>query len=139
VVDTPVLIFDGDCGFCTTSVNFARRHIPIRAVVTPWQRTDLASLGVDRAQAEAAVLWVGRDGHVSAGPDAVAALLHDAGGKWRPVDAALAMKAARRVAWPVYRWVARNRHRFPGGTPACAVDSANRRTDARHSGKPYAE
>jgi len=84
-VDTPVLIFDGDCGFRTTSVNFAQRRVPIRAVVARWQRTDLASLGIDRTQAEASVLWVARDGEVSAGPDAVAALLRDAGGWWRPV------------------------------------------------------
>jgi hypothetical protein len=49
VVDTPVLIFDGDCGFRTTSVNFAQRRVPIRAVVARWQRTDLASLGIDRS------------------------------------------------------------------------------------------
>jgi predicted DCC family thiol-disulfide oxidoreductase YuxK len=134
-----VLIFDGDCGFCTTSVNFARRHVPTRAVMTPWQRTDLASLGIDRTQAEAAVLWVARTGDVSAGPDAVAALLREAGGWWRPVGAALATKPARWAAWPVYRWVARNRHRFPGGTPACAVGSADRRPDSQHSGIPYAE
>jgi predicted DCC family thiol-disulfide oxidoreductase YuxK len=134
VVDAAVLIFDGDCGFCTSSVNFARRYVPIRAVVTPWQRADLASLGVDREQAEAAVLLVGPSGDVLAGPDAIAALLRDAGGWWRPVGTVMGTRPLRRVAWPVYRWIARNRHRLPGGTPACAI-----RPDSPHSDKLHSE
>jgi len=133
-MESAVLIFDGDCGFCTTSVNFARRHVPIRAVVAPWQQADLAALGVDREQAEAAVLWVAPDGEVLAGPDAVAALLRDGGGWWRRVGAALGHEPMRRVAWPVYRWIARNRHRLPGGAPACAS-----RPDGPVSDNPHSE
>jgi len=119
----PVFVFDGDCGFCTSSVRFIERHVPLRATVTPWQRADLPSLGVTQAQAEAAVLWIAPDGHVFAGPDALAALLRDAGTGWRPLGAVLGRAPARWLAWPVYRWISRNRHRLPGGTPACAVDT----------------
>jgi len=122
-VDVPVLIFDGDCAFCTTSVRFLARHVPTRATMSPWQRADLDVIGVTREAAEAAVLWATPGGKVSAGPDAIAALLRDAGGRWRAAGALLAWPPVRALAWPVYRWIARNRHRLPGGTPACAVDT----------------
>jgi predicted DCC family thiol-disulfide oxidoreductase YuxK len=119
----PVFVFDGDCGFCTSSVRFIERRVPVRATVTPWQRADLASLGVTRAQAEAAVLWIAPGGRVFAGPDALAALLRDGGSAWRPLGVVLGHPPARWLAWPVYRWISHNRYRLPGGTPACAVDT----------------
>ena len=39
----------------------------------------------------------------------------------RPLGAALLLPGVNALAGVVYRWVARNRHRFPGGTPACAM------------------
>jgi predicted DCC family thiol-disulfide oxidoreductase YuxK len=123
--DRPVLVFDGDCGFCSTSVRFIRRRIPTRADLVPWQRAPLATLGVTREQARDAVLWVGRDARVAAGPEAVAALLRDAGGAWSLLGRLLDVRPVRALAWPAYRWVSRNRHRLPGGTPACALPSVD--------------
>ena len=120
-VNDPVMVFDGDCGFCTSCVEFLGRHVAGGARFVPWQRADLDRLGVTKEQAEAAVLWVAGDGRVAAGPDAVAALFVDAGGVWRRMGEAIRVAPIRAIAWPVYRWIARNRHRFPGGTPACAV------------------
>ncbi|MBM3687146.1 MAG: DUF393 domain-containing protein, partial [Actinobacteria bacterium] len=39
----PLMIFDGDCAFCTTSANFMRRRIRPRCDIEPWQRTDIAA------------------------------------------------------------------------------------------------
>ena len=50
-VDGAVLIFDGDCGFCSSSIRFIQRRIPTRAAMVPWQRAPLASYGVTREQA----------------------------------------------------------------------------------------
>jgi len=30
------------------------------------------------------------------------------------------------AAWPMYRWIARNRHRLPGGTATCSLPQAER-------------
>ena len=38
-----LMIFDGDCAFCTTSANFMRRRIRPRCDIKPWQRTDIAA------------------------------------------------------------------------------------------------
>ena len=53
-------------------------------------------------------------------------LLVDAGGAWRPLGRLLGLAPVRAAAWPVYRWIARNRHRLPGGTAACSLPQAER-------------
>ncbi|GAA3022596.1 DUF393 domain-containing protein [Streptosporangium longisporum] len=116
----PVLVFDGDCGFCTTSVGLAERLVGIRARVVPWQRADLPALGVTRERAEYELLWV-EDGRVRGGAQAVAGLLIAAGLPWSPLGFLLRLPPVRWVAHGLYRLVAANRHRLPGGTPACAL------------------
>jgi predicted DCC family thiol-disulfide oxidoreductase YuxK len=124
-VATPVFIYDGDCAFCSTCARFVERRIHTSARVVPWQFTDIAALGVTRAAAEEAVQWVDSRG-VVAGPVAIATLLRDAGSVWRPIGAVLATRPVLWLAWPAYRWVARNRHRLPGGTAACSLPQAER-------------
>jgi predicted DCC family thiol-disulfide oxidoreductase YuxK len=129
--EAPVFLYDGDCAFCTSCARFIERRIPTTARVTPWQFEDLDALGVTREDAEAAVQWIdagapAAPGALAAGPDAVARLLVDAGSFWRPLGWVLARPPVRWAAWPVYRWVARNRHRMPGGTPACSLPQAER-------------
>jgi predicted DCC family thiol-disulfide oxidoreductase YuxK len=124
--ERPVFLYDGDCSFCTTCADFIERRIPTRARVTPWQFADLAVLGVTQAEAEAAVVWVAPGGPKAAGPVAIARLLVDAGSFWRLLGRLLDLPPVRWVAWPVYRLVARNRHRLPGGTAACSLPQAER-------------
>jgi predicted DCC family thiol-disulfide oxidoreductase YuxK len=120
-------VYDGDCAFCTSCARFVQRRIPTSAGVIPWQFADLDALGLTAAQCEDAVQWVGGDGAAAAGPDAIALLLRDAGGLWALPGRLLGLRPVRALAWPAYRWVARNRHRLPGGTEACALPAAERR------------
>jgi predicted DCC family thiol-disulfide oxidoreductase YuxK len=126
VAERPVFLYDGDCSFCTTCARFIERRIPTGAEVTPWQFADLAELGVTQAQAEEAVIWVAPGRPPAAGPVAIARLLVDAGSFWRPLGWMLDLAPVRWVAWPVYRLIARNRHRLPGGTAACSLPQAER-------------
>lgn len=116
----PLLIFDGDCGFCTTSAGAAKRWLRLEHV-EPWQFLDLESLNVTREQCEAAVQWVGADGTVASAQYAAIAALRSAGGVWGVVGRLMALPGVHRFAGVVYRLVARNRHRMPGGTPACQL------------------
>ncbi|MGH9113655.1 MAG: thiol-disulfide oxidoreductase DCC family protein [Acidimicrobiales bacterium] len=122
----PVFLYDGDCAFCTTCARFIEKRIPTSAEVTPWQFSDLGALGVTQTDAEAAVQWVAPGERTVAGPEAIARLLVDAGSFWRPLGRALDLAPVRWVAWPVYRLIARNRHRLPGGTAACSLPQAER-------------
>lgn len=126
-------VYDGDCAFCTACARFIERRIPTPARVVPWQFAGLASLGLTAAQCEQAVQWVGADGSVAAGPDAIAELLQSAPQPWRAGGTLLRLRAVRWLAWPAYRWVARNRHRMPGGTAACALPQP---TPPRRHGGP---
>ena len=117
----PTFLYDGDCGFCTTTAGWLERRVVGRVRVLPWQRADLAALGVTEQQASEAVQWIAADSPVLAGPDAVGAALRRGRGGWPLVGRVLGARVVRPLAWPAYRWVARHRHQFPGGTPACAI------------------
>jgi predicted DCC family thiol-disulfide oxidoreductase YuxK len=120
----PILVFDGDCGFCTTSARFMSRWVigsrPI--TVAPWQQLDLAALRLTAGQCQAAVQWVGADAQVASGHAAVAAALRAGHPVWRPVGVLLVAPGLSWLAGRVYSWIADHRYALPGGTPACRTD-----------------
>jgi predicted DCC family thiol-disulfide oxidoreductase YuxK len=127
----PVLVYDGDCAFCTTCAGLLERIGP-DAEIVPWQFADLAELGITEAQAIDAVQWVQTDGAVRSGHAAIAAVLGRAGRPWRIVGRTLLLPGISWLAARAYRLVADNRYRLPGSTPACAR-SPGRDADAPRS------
>jgi predicted DCC family thiol-disulfide oxidoreductase YuxK len=119
----PLLIFDGDCAFCSSSVRFGQRWIGRMPAATPYQHTDLEHFGLTAAQCEQAVRYVARDHQVYAGEDAVSMLLRGAGRGWWLLGSVMRLPGIHWLSGVAYRWVARNRHRLPGGTPACDLKS----------------
>ncbi|WP_405672322.1 thiol-disulfide oxidoreductase DCC family protein [Streptomyces canus] len=122
----PVLVYDGDCAFCTTSVFFAKERLRPRCEMSQWQATDLDALGVSQERAEYELLWVTPHGAVHGGAQAVAKLLMSVGGGWAVLGALISLPPTRWIAHGVYRIIAGNRDRMPGGTAACALHE-NRR------------
>jgi predicted DCC family thiol-disulfide oxidoreductase YuxK len=119
--DRPILVFDGDCGFCTASADFARRWVRPRARIAPWQRLDLAALGLTEADCTAAVQWVDAKGDIRSGAGAVAATLRAGRPPWPVLGRLIDAPVLRPLASRVYALVAANRGRLPGSTPACAT------------------
>jgi predicted DCC family thiol-disulfide oxidoreductase YuxK len=117
----PLLAYDGDCAFCTSSVRVLERIGP-KAEIVAWQLTDLGALGLTEEEAAAAVQWVEIDGTIRSGHGAIAAALGSAGGPWALAGQVLLSPGIAPVAAAAYRLIADNRHRLPGGTPACAVE-----------------
>jgi predicted DCC family thiol-disulfide oxidoreductase YuxK len=132
---SPVLVYDGDCAFCTSSVRLLERVVRRRPRIVAWQHVDLDELGLTRAACEEAVQWIGADGTRCSADRAIAQVFKNAGGLWWLVGAFMSLPGVRWVAGVVYRWTARNRHRLPGGTPACGLNPQQRpggeSTDAR--------
>jgi predicted DCC family thiol-disulfide oxidoreductase YuxK len=126
----PVLLFDGDCSFCTSCANWARRHIRHLDNTVPYQFADLPPLGVTAEQCEQALQWVGADHTVLSAHLAVAQTLIDAGKGWAVIGRTMRLPGLRQLSGAVYRWVARNRSRLPGGTPACSIEN-RRDSDVR--------
>jgi predicted DCC family thiol-disulfide oxidoreductase YuxK len=120
----PVLVYDGDCAFCSSAARVLAhwlRRSPADFAVEPWQHLDLAPLGLTTEQCVEAVRWVGADGRREHGEAAVARALLASRPWVRPLGRVLLLPGVRAVAGVVYRWVARNRHRLPAGTPACSA------------------
>lgn len=120
----PVLVFDGDCGMCSTCARFAERRLrrsPDDFDVAPSQGLDLARLGLTQQQCDEALQWVGPDGRITSGHAAVGSLLRASRWWARPLGRLIEVPGARSAARVAYRWVAGHRHMFPGGTPACTL------------------
>ena len=117
-----MLIFDGDCGFCTWAAGWTRRRLSPEAAVEPWQWVaDLQAYGLTCDDVSAAVYWIDPDGTVHRAHDAVAASLRAMGGGWRFLGTVLRVPPIRWLAAAGYWVLARNRHRLPGSTPACRL------------------
>jgi predicted DCC family thiol-disulfide oxidoreductase YuxK len=80
-----MLIFDGDCSFCTSSAEWIERRLPDNVQVVPWQRVDLGAFGLSEHDVSTAVYWVDTRGRTYRGDLAVAKALIAAGGAWKPV------------------------------------------------------
>jgi predicted DCC family thiol-disulfide oxidoreductase YuxK len=116
-----IVVFDGDCGFCTTCAALLARWVLDQATasVAPWQRLDLAGLGLTQQACAEAVQWVGPHGEVASGHAAIAAAFGAGYPLWRPVGALLMAPGFSRLAQRCYCWIAGHRSALPGGTPAC--------------------
>ena len=117
-----MLIYDGDCAFCTSSATWIEKRIPTGYPVVPWQHLPaLNELGLTAADVERSAWWLDADGTAYDEHRSIGRALITAGGFWSLVGWLIVLPPICWLAAPVYRLVARNRHRLPGGTPACAV------------------
>lgn len=118
-MDRPVLLFDGECGFCTRSLGWLRwldRHGRIETL--PYQQPGAPeSIGASFDECSGSVQWRGPDGTRLAGAAAVNAALGSALGTTLP------RRLYRLSSGPqerLYDLVARNRRRLPGMQPWCS-------------------
>ena len=119
----PLLIFDRDCAFCTTSARAWQRWLRL-SYVEPWQFLELDQLGVTQEQCLQAVQWIDDAGRVTPAERAVIAALRFRGGMWGVLGRVMNLPGIRHLAGLVYRLVAKYRHKLPGGTPACKLPQA---------------
>lgn len=121
VAELPLLIFDGDCAFCSSSVRFGQRWIKRMPAAQPYQFLELAEFGLTAEQCNVAVQFVEANRTVYSAHDAVSMLLRASGRGWWVLGSLMRVPGIHWLSGVVYRWVARNRHRLPGGTAACAI------------------
>jgi predicted DCC family thiol-disulfide oxidoreductase YuxK len=117
VNDRPVVLFDGHCGFCTWSVNFARNVVRADVQFEPYQKVDVAAYGLTVEQCADAVQFVMGDVQLS-GARAVAAVLRRGRGLWPGFGKAIDFRGMQPIAARVYNAVARHRGRLWGVRPA---------------------
>lgn len=115
------LIFDGDCGFCTSSANRVKARLGARVAIVPWQWADLSGFGISESQAADRV-WLVEGDERFGGHRAFARILQlDRNWIVRLVGSLLVLPGISCLAAGGYRMIARYRHKLPGGTPACQL------------------
>jgi predicted DCC family thiol-disulfide oxidoreductase YuxK len=119
------LIFDGDCAFCTSSVNFTVKHSNVKFETIPYQWAKLEKFNLTAEQTQKKV-YLNVDGKNFAGAKAVSKLMRlDSNWILKIIGAIAAVPPFSWVADLLYWLVATNRHRLPGGTPACKMPNSN--------------
>ena len=122
---TPLLVFDGDCAFCTTWVRRLEKALGRFPEAQPWQWADLEELDLSRDDVTHYV-WLLVGARRFRGHEAFAALLQmQRQGSLRFVGRLLVTPPFSWVASLAYSLIARFRHRLPGGTAACAMPRAS--------------
>jgi predicted DCC family thiol-disulfide oxidoreductase YuxK len=120
----PLLVYDGDCSFCSSSARWiaARWTGPQRAIA--WQHLgadQLKRLGLTLDDVRRAAWWIDPSHGRSRGHVAIARALRAAPGWPSIAGAVLLVPPFRWLAAAAYPLIARWRHRLPGGTPACRM------------------
>ncbi|WP_456599838.1 thiol-disulfide oxidoreductase DCC family protein [Blastococcus sp. SYSU DS0616] len=116
------LIFDGDCGFCTTSATWIEARAGGAFQATPWQfLPSLEAVGLSEEQVTEAAYWLEPGQAPREGAAAISYALIACGGLLALVGRVIVAGPVRPLSRVVYGWVSRNRYRMPGGTAACRV------------------
>ncbi|HTK63479.1 MAG TPA: DCC1-like thiol-disulfide oxidoreductase family protein [Pseudonocardia sp.] len=118
-MEQPVLVFDGQCGFCMRALGWLRlldRNQRIEAL--PHQRPGVPeSIGATPSECAESLQWRGPDSRRLEGAAAVNAALGTAVGTGLPLAV---YRRTSGIQDRLYRLVAENRRRLPGVSPWCA-------------------
>lgn len=117
-----VLIFDGDCSFCTSVAAWSARRFQDGDRAEAWQQLDVGALdryGLSTPDVQSAAWWVDESGLRERGHRAIGRALYADGGLWKVLGWFVLTPPTSYLAKAIYKVVVRWRHRLPGGTPAC--------------------
>lgn len=116
---TSHLLFDPDCGFCTTMAD-RMRGWPLSTTIEPLSPGWLADPRIDPVRAQREIPFIDGD-HTSYGAEAFGRALSTGPLPLRLVGSAISQAPVLWLARPVYRIVASHRHELPGSTDACRL------------------
>lgn len=130
-----VLLYDGDCGFCTVSATWLARDGRAAFRAEPWQAlSSLEDAGLTSQMVEKAAFWLDGGRVAAEGADAIAAALMARNGPAALLGHLVSAPGIRVLARVGYRVVAKNRHRMPGATASCRVELSPERVAAVERG-----
>ncbi len=126
MAETVTMLFDSDCGFCTSAANWWLRHLSpsVDGVALAFQQVpDLSVYGTNLASA-AQALHVVTASEVAIGGDAVISAFSSLRLPWRIFGTLGRLPLGRAVANWLYPHVAAHRHRLPRSSESCRVDAS---------------
>jgi lipase maturation factor 1 len=112
--ERPVLIYDGDCGFCTRWIQRWRRLTRGQIEAMPLQHPDVTSRfpGIARADLEASVHFIEPGGRVSRGAEAAFRSLSFASRMQWLLRLYLRSRGFARISEWIYEFISRHRRFF---------------------------
>ena len=116
-----LLIYDGDCAFCNRSLQFGLKNLRWFPAYRAFQKLPADAFGHPRSDFEKSIWLIGEKAEFSGHSAAAWILLQQRNPLYR--IAGFLIQAFSPVSALVYKWVAANRHKLPGGTAACEMDS----------------
>ena len=120
-----MLIYDGDCGFCTKVAKWYQQQLTTPISVLPWQQiSDLRELGLTVDDVTTAVYWVDAYGRTWRAHQGVGRALMRVKAPYAWLGPLFIVPPTSWIAAALYRIVAKNRFRLPGATEACALPPA---------------
>jgi predicted DCC family thiol-disulfide oxidoreductase YuxK len=124
--DSRVLIYDGDCQFCQRSLEFGIKNLRIFPQYVAFQRIDAQDFGLTAEQVRSQI-WLAQKAPANTralgGHLAAAAILKLQPSRWLKALGWLASTPP--TSWAanlLYRFIAANRHRLPGGSRVCKIE-----------------
>jgi len=101
-----VVIFDGECSFCKSTLDWLQQKVKLSAL--PFQSTDLSPYGLTRQQCQVQVYAICENKTFS-GAAAISFLLHERGNTFLSAT----IKLSGGLGRSGYRWVASHRRSLP--------------------------
>jgi predicted DCC family thiol-disulfide oxidoreductase YuxK len=118
----PIIVFDGDCVFCSANAQFVlrhdrRHHFRLAAMQGKVGASLYERFSLNPEDPDSMIVVTGDK--LQRDSDGVLAICSGLGWPWRAM--AIFYLVPRFIRDPVYRWVARNRYRLFGRREACFV------------------
>ncbi|MYG93429.1 MAG: DUF393 domain-containing protein [Acidimicrobiia bacterium] len=107
-----ILIYDGDCGFCTSTAKWAKQRLNSNYQVVPWQHLNLDDFGLSKADVNRSAYWVDSNGNLYEEHRCIAKVLSAMDRPWKFIGSLLTFGPINLVARAVYRLIAANRGRL---------------------------
>jgi len=121
-----ILIYDGDCQFCQLSLEFGLKHLKIFPKYAAFQRISPADFGLTKSEVQAQIFMASKAPSDLPPAGAHLAAAEILGMQKNPIYRLAGWFIANPpfsfLASRVYRWVAKNRHRLPGGSRQCKIE-----------------
>lgn len=124
VEDKKLIIYDGDCGFCTKSLKTLGNALGSKAPkALPYQVLEISRFGITAIEARKEMKYIDIHGKIWGGAAAFRRVFYDSKGSWRLVAYFMALPLIKQLSVLTYRLIAGNRHNMPGASSSCSLPS----------------
>ena len=118
--DEALLIYDGDCAFCKQSLLWGINNLEWFPKHKAFQKLKPEEYGLTETQVKSEIWLICGERKLGGHKAASWILNQQKNYLWRLLGSLTDFYSP--VSALVYRWVAKNRHRLPGGTKECSLD-----------------